>query len=394
VRRGASWTAAYHRQLTVAAVARPVRPGVGAPGVLTAARSWWLLAQTASAQRSVPPVSGGRASSPWSTLPAGTPRRRSRCPAGGVHPSGLGVRDPAVQPSGVRSPEVVVQRVRRSAVCCPPVRCPAVRCPAVRSPAVWCLPLSVRTRVGLLPCSGGGGGTRSRWPGDPDHQNRWRPLWLPSRRRLDRWSRRPGCGRRCRSRVGRWEVGGGPGRAGSGCGPRRPHVPLSDQPGPAGARSARRGRLRGGRGAGGSARMAAPDAWLASSAGGRPRWVVVAEAGAGWAVPEGPGEVPAGMGVRPQRGPGRQRARPARRRQRSELRRWLWACQDLNLGPHPYQGSAPGPVTAGSRLPPARTTYRWRPLETVANRLDPMGCGPNVDQPRAGGRSCCLPSPP
>jgi hypothetical protein len=34
VRRGASWTAAYHRQLTVAAVARPVRGGVGAPASL------------------------------------------------------------------------------------------------------------------------------------------------------------------------------------------------------------------------------------------------------------------------------------------------------------------------------------------------------------------------
>jgi hypothetical protein len=25
-------------------------------------------------------------------------------------------------------------------------------------------------------------------------------------------------------------------------------------------------------------------------------------------------------------------------------------------------------------------TYRWRPLETVANRSAPMACGPNVDQ--------------
>ena len=47
---------------------------------------------------------------------------------------------------------------------------------------------------------------------------------------------------------------------------------------------------------------------------------------------------------------------------------------------HPYQGSAPGPVSAGWRLPPARTTYRWKPLETVANRSAPMACGPNVDQ--------------
>jgi hypothetical protein len=98
VRRGASWTAAYHRRLTVAAVARPVPSSVGASGVLAAARSWFVLAQTTSARRSVQPLSSGRAWSPWSTLPAGTPRRRSPvCPACGVHPSGVGVRDPAVR---------------------------------------------------------------------------------------------------------------------------------------------------------------------------------------------------------------------------------------------------------------------------------------------------------
>ena len=59
--------------------------------------------------------------------------------------------------------------------------------------------------------------------------------------------------------------------------------------------------------------------------------------------------------------------------------------------PHPYQGSAPGPVSAGSRRQPARTTYRWRPLETVANRSAPMGCGPNVDQRReSDGRTLSL----
>jgi hypothetical protein len=57
-----------------------------------------------------------------------------------------------------------------------------------------------------------------------------------------------------------------------------------------------------------------------------------------------------------------------------------WAWEDLNLGPHPYQGSAPGPVSPGSHLAPGRTTYRWRPLETVVNRSAPMACGPNVDQ--------------
>jgi hypothetical protein len=42
-------------------------------------------------------------------------------------------------------------------------------------------------------------------------------------------------------------------------------------------------------------------------------------------------------GVRPRRGPGRQWVRPAWGRQRSELGEQWWACQDLNLGPHPYQ---------------------------------------------------------
>ena len=43
-----------------------------------------------------------------------------------------------------------------------------------------------------------------------------------------------------------------------------------------------------------------------------------------------------------------------------------WACQDLNLGPHPYQGSAPGLVSAGSHLRPA-------PGCTVGDRCEPLG---------------------
>jgi hypothetical protein len=45
VRQGASWTA-YHLQLTVAAVARPIRGSMGTLGVLAAEPSWLLLAQT------------------------------------------------------------------------------------------------------------------------------------------------------------------------------------------------------------------------------------------------------------------------------------------------------------------------------------------------------------
>jgi hypothetical protein len=38
--------------------------------------------------------------------------------------------------------------------------------------------------------------------------------------------------------------------------------------------------------------------------------------------------------------------------------------------PHPYQGSAPGPISAGSPLRPGRTMNRWRPLRTAGFRWD------------------------
>jgi hypothetical protein len=149
-------------------------------------------------------------------------------------------------------------------------------------------------------------GTRSSWSGDRDHRNRWRPRWLPGRRRLERRSRRPGRGRRCRTRVGPWEVGGGPGSPGWVVGRGGRPCPLSDQAGPAGVRSARRGRLRGGHGSGLQREVAAPAAWLPSSGWVRDHggWSSASQT-PGWAASEGPGEAPAGMGVRPQRGPSR-----------------------------------------------------------------------------------------
>jgi hypothetical protein len=214
VRQGASWTAAYRRQLTVAAVARPVRGSMGAPGVLAVERSWWLLAQTASAPRSVQPLSRGRALSPWSTRPAATPRRRSpvssrRCPPIRSWRPGSGgpaVRCPVTW--GRRPEGPAVGRLLSS---CPVSSCP-VSSRAVSSRAVSALGRSGRVR--LLPLRRWWWGPGSRWPGDPDHRNRWRPRWLPGRRRLDRRSRRPGRGRRCPSRVGQGEVGGGPGPPG------------------------------------------------------------------------------------------------------------------------------------------------------------------------------------
>jgi hypothetical protein len=167
-------------------------------------------------------------------------------PAVSTHPVS-GVRDPAVQPSGVRSPGLVAQRSggRPSAVHPSSVQPSAVR--PVRCPAVWCRPRR-SGRVGLL------------------HLRRWR------------WDQVEEAGTRAtlpksrRSVGGRWPVadraaGLGGGRGGRAC-------PLSDQAGQAGVRSARRRRLRGGDGSGLQREVAALAAWLASS---RPRWVVVAE---------------------------------------------------------------------------------------------------------------------
>jgi hypothetical protein len=62
----------------------------------------------------------------------------------------------------------------------------------------------------------------------------------------------------------------------------------------------------------------------------------------------------------------------------------------LNLGPHPYQGSTPGPVSPGLHLPPGRSMYGWRPLETARNRSAPMAGGPNVDQVRSPAGAAAL----
>jgi hypothetical protein len=180
-----------------------------------------------------------------------------RCPAGGVHPSGLGVRDPAVRPSGVRSPGAVVHRVRRSAVCCPPIQRPAVRCPAVRCPAVrpdasvtfplrrWRRGPGRAGRATLTTGTGGGPGGCRAVDGSIDG---------PGGRDADaddvavvggRWLADPG--RRL-----------GAGRGGRAC-------PLSDQAGQADVRSARRGGCAVGTGAGCSAR------WLHRPRGCRPR---------------------------------------------------------------------------------------------------------------------------
>jgi hypothetical protein len=163
-------------------------------------------------------------------------------------------------------------------------------------------------------------GLRSRRSGDRDHRNRWGPGGC---RVVDGSidGREAGTRRRWRGRGGHWEVGAGPGRR-VGCGPRRPRLP-TQRPGRPGRRAerpsraaARWAREQAATRGGGIRRVAAVLGWVRDHA----VWSLPSLT-AGWAAPEGPGEVPAGMGVRPQRGPSRQRAGNARCRQRSDLRR-------------------------------------------------------------------------
>jgi hypothetical protein len=88
----------------------------------------------------------------------------------------------------------------------------------------------------------------------------------------------------------------------------------------------------------------------------------------GWTGPEGPMGVPAGMGVRPRRGPGSRRALPARCRQRCDLRRWLVGLPGLEPGTSSLSGFCTRPHSR--RIPPATCTkrHRWRPLRTARFR--------------------------
>jgi hypothetical protein len=276
VRRGASWTAAYRRQLTVAAVARPVRGGVGAPGVLAAERSWLLLAQTASAHRSVQPVSRAQASSPWSTRPAGTPRRRSplssrRCPPIRSQRPGSGcpaARCPVTWGRRPRGP--AVGRLLSS---CPVSSCPVSSCPvSIRAVSSRLVSALVGPDASVSSHSGGGGGDQVKVAtgtgGGPvaagPSTARSTVAEAETRALLpkSRWSR---------------GAGGDPGRR-VGCGPRRPRLP-AERPGRPGRRAGRPSRpaARWARGAGCSARWRQPPrgcrprAGCATTVGGRRR---------------------------------------------------------------------------------------------------------------------------
>ena len=204
MRRGASWTADHHLQLTVAAVA-------GSVLVVLAAELSWLagrpdggcpVERPAGIQRSGVVAVVGKARTPAMASVAG------RCPACGVHHP--------VPSSGVRrsSPPVSTRPVSS------PSGCPAVRCPPVRWSAGGCPPPSVRTRPSH-PTSGGGVVDQVGAAGNLHHRNGSSPGGRHAVERLGQRPSRPGRGRGCRGRAlvsgGRWRtragLGAGGGRA-------------------------------------------------------------------------------------------------------------------------------------------------------------------------------------
>jgi hypothetical protein len=262
VHRGASGTAAYHLQLTAAAVARPVHSNVmPSSSVLLRGRGY------CSPRRRLPggaasghPASGVAAVVDTARTPLG---RRSPVSGRRYPPSRLVVRDPAVQPavsgrpvsgtrvrrpgSGcpagcrppVRCPSRLLSPLWCPAVRCPAVRCPAIRCPAIRCPAICCSPRSVRSRPSP-PTSGGGAGpgrggratrrpSNGRGPGGRPHR---RAAGSPGRGAHGGGRRR--LGSRGGQSGGRWRT-----RTGLGAGGGSRACLLRDQAGQPGARSAR-----------------------------------------------------------------------------------------------------------------------------------------------------------
>ena len=251
MRRGASWTAAYHLPL----LSRRW-PGPSVAAWVPSESLLWSGPGGCWPRRRLP----GGASSRYRELGRrgrGRPCQQARhgvgrrCPACGVHPSGLGVRLSgrpvsghlgwSSRGSGGRPSAVHPSGVQPSGVC--PVRPDASVSSHLRR---WGPGRGGRatltTRTG-----GGPGGCRASTARSTVEEAGTRATLLKSR-----WS----VGGRWRTRA----AGLGAGRGGPAC-------PLSDQAGQAGVRSAPRGRRRGGTGAGGSARWPHA-AWRPSSAGG------------------------------------------------------------------------------------------------------------------------------
>jgi hypothetical protein len=322
VRRGASWTAAWHLQLTVAAVSGPVLV------VLATARSWFVGRPDGGCPAERP--AGTQRSGVVAGPRPGCPPIRFRRPGPAVQPS-------SVQPPGVQRVWCPARPVSSASgvqpVWCPAVRCPAGCCPAVRCPAGCCPPRSVRTRPSRP--TPGGGGDQVEAVGNRHHRNGSSPAGLP-RLGAARWTaEQAGRGRGCRGRVGQWGSVADPGR---GVGGWRRRRLTAERPGRPGRRAERpwlaaglwareRAAARGGR----TCCMAA-----ALGLGGRPRWVVVVGPAARvgrarrgqWACRRGSGCGPSAA----QAGGGRFRLAAG---SAVTCGNGWWACQDLNLGPHP-----------------------------------------------------------
>jgi hypothetical protein len=254
-----------------------------------------------------------------------------RCPPIRLHRPGFRLSSrlmsgpSGVQPSRVRSPWLVV-RVQRPALCRPPVRCPAVCCP----------PPSVRSRPSPHL-------RRWRWDqaeaaGQPSPQQPVEVRWAAATSGAGSTTEEPWGGRRRQARaVVSRGVGSGPGPGvvgGAAAAPRarcatRQARPALERPWLAAAPWA---------GAGPARALAAPAAWLPSSG-----WV--GDHGEWWSGRR-PVGVAARSGCRRAGGCGPSAAQGGRGHS------WLvagsavtwgdgwWACQDLNLGPHPYQQSS------------------------------------------------------
>jgi hypothetical protein len=275
----------------------------------------WLVAQTAAARRSVQPAPSGRALSPVHVDHVVSTQRFRR-------------PGPAVQPSSVRPPGV--QRVQR------PARPVSGRLVSTRPAA--CCPPRPSGRVHLVPPQAVALGTRSLRRATCTIGTGRVPVGCHVLERLARRPSRPGRGRRCRGRAlvsgGRWRPGPGCGRAATAALDRwatRQAGPACGAPSLAAALWTRSGLQR---------EVAAAAAWL-------PSW-------AGWATTLGGGRGACRPGGRAWRGqwacrrgwacgPSAAQAGSGRSRlvagSAVTCGNGWWACQDLNLGPHPYQQS-------------------------------------------------------
>jgi hypothetical protein len=328
VRRGASWTAAWHLQLTVAAVAGPVPV--------------------------VPLLRGPGGWPPRRRLPGGASSRR---PASGVVAVAGKARTPAVASVAGPRPPCVHAAVASSGSGGPAVRCPAVRCPAgccPPRPSGRVISSHLRRRWG--PGRGGG---------QPSPQDGSSPGGLPQRGAA-RWTAEPARTRAMLPRS-RWSVGSvaNPGRVGDGGRPRLTGCATRQARPACGAPSRWR---RGGHGSRRPRQGAAAAAWLPSSGwvgghGGGGRGPAARLGGSG-----GAGGRAGGAGCAAQRGPGWRRAFPARCRQRCDLREWLVGRPGLEPGTSSLSGIE-GSALCGTPFP--QVTAQRRGRRDAFKRLDP-----------------------